>query len=94
VIVFAVLASVIVGGVIGAVVGLLSGVALALARERLLGRDAAARRLAFATSAGPFLGLAVCWGDARTALLVLAVVSGAAGAALAPLCVNGCPARA
>lgn len=82
-----------VGGVVGAVVGMFSGIVLAATRHRLLLRPGAARRLAFATSAAPFLLLALVWPDLRPTLGLLAVVSGLAGAMLTPLCLNGCPAR-
>lgn len=88
-IVFAVLCAVGAGALVGVVVGLFSGVFLAVARDRLLGRDPTARQLAFATSASPFLALAVTWPSARTVLAILALASGLAGASLARLCLYG-----
>jgi hypothetical protein len=78
------------GAVIGLVVGLESGFFLLLVEDRVVDHDWCARRLAFTTSAAPFLLLAVLtWPEIAWPLLFAAGVSGVAGAVLAPWVVNG-----
>jgi hypothetical protein len=77
------------GCILGSVVGSIGGAFLASASRHVVGHDWCARRLAFTTSAAPFLlGL----GIARAGIwwwLAAALISGLAGAILAPWVVGG-----
>jgi hypothetical protein len=79
----------VVGCVLGSIVGSIGGAFLATASRHVVGHDWCARRLAFTTSAAPFLlGL----GIARAGFwwwLAGALISGLAGAVLAPWVVRG-----
>jgi hypothetical protein len=77
------------GAVLGALVGTLSGACLACARRQVLGNDWCARRLAFTTSAAPFLLPALQAPRELLWWLTAAGVSGLSGALLAPWVVRG-----
>jgi hypothetical protein len=91
---FAIIVAGLVGAVVGAVVGLLSGIVLAVCRASVIGDRRRARVVAFATSAAPFALLSLVWlvrGEPAVAgiYLGLGLLSGAAGAVLAPQVVHG-----
>jgi hypothetical protein len=79
----------IVGCPIGLVVGGVSGAFLNGAGHRVVGHDGCARRLAFTTSAAPFLLFIALIPDLVWVWLCTALVSGIAGAVLAPWVVRG-----